>query len=141
MSHRKLWYANTPFGLRVGELTGDSQMTKQQIYETQIIVMTPEKWDVITHKSTDSYTNLVCLLIIDEIHLLHDDRGPVLESMIARTVRRMEQTGEYVRRKPDYFLAEIAVKTIENKQDAMVGAFVHLNSQSKNYIGYLDLDV
>ncbi|KAG7088489.1 hypothetical protein E1B28_012477 [Marasmius oreades] len=86
------------FGIKVGELTGDSQMTKQQIAETQIIVTTPEKWDVITRKSTDtSYTNLVRLTIIDEIHLLHDERGPVLESIIARTIRRMEQTGEYVR--------------------------------------------
>jgi pre-mRNA-splicing helicase BRR2 len=86
------------FGVKVGELTGDSQMTKQQIAETQIIVTTPEKWDVITRKSTDtSYTNLVRLLIIDEIHLLHDERGPVLEAIVSRTIRRMEQTGDYVR--------------------------------------------
>ncbi|KZO96269.1 Sec63-domain-containing protein [Calocera viscosa TUFC12733] len=87
-----------PFGVKVGELTGDSQLTKQQIAETQIIVTTPEKWDVITRKSSDtSYTNLVRLMIVDEIHLLHDDRGPVLEAIIARTIRRMEQTKEYVR--------------------------------------------
>ncbi|KAH7919595.1 Sec63-domain-containing protein [Leucogyrophana mollusca] len=86
------------FGIKVGELTGDSQMTKAQIAETQIIVTTPEKWDVITRKSTDtSYTNLVRLMIIDEIHLLHDERGPVLESVVARSIRRMEQTGDYVR--------------------------------------------
>ncbi|KAH9047169.1 putative RNA helicase [Lactarius hengduanensis] len=88
----------SPFGIKVGELTGDSQMTKQQISETQIIVTTPEKWDVITRKNSDtSYTNLVRLLIIDEIHLLHDERGPVLESIVARTIRRMEQTSDYVR--------------------------------------------
>jgi len=53
-----------PFGIKVGKLTSDSQMTKQQIAETQIIVTTPEKWDVITRKSTDtSYTNLVRLVI------------------------------------------------------------------------------
>jgi pre-mRNA-splicing helicase BRR2 len=61
-------------------------------------VTTPEKWDVITRKMTDtSYTNLVRLIIIDEIHLLHDERGPVLESIIARTVRWAEQQSEYVR--------------------------------------------
>ena len=32
----------------------------------------------------------VKLLIVDEIHLLHDDRGPVIESIIARTVRQIE---------------------------------------------------
>ncbi|PPQ70945.1 hypothetical protein CVT26_014249 [Gymnopilus dilepis] len=86
------------YGVKVGELTGDAQMTKQQISETQIIVTTPEKWDVITRKQSDtSYTNLVRLMIIDEIHLLHDERGPVLESIVARTIRRMEQTREYVR--------------------------------------------
>ena len=85
-------------GIKVAELTGDSQLTKQQISETQIIVTTPEKWDVITRKSTDtSYTNLVRLIIVDEIHLLHDDRGPVLESILARTIRRMEQTRDPVR--------------------------------------------
>ncbi|CAO1626159.1 unnamed protein product [Parajaminaea phylloscopi] len=87
-----------PFGMTVNELTGDSQLTKQQIAETQIIVTTPEKWDVISRKSSDtSYTNLVRLMIIDEIHLLHDDRGPVLESIIARTIRRMEQLNDPVR--------------------------------------------
>ena len=61
------------YGINVAELTGDRQLTKTQISETQIIVTTPEKWDVITRKSTDrSYTNLVRLIIIDEIHLLHD---------------------------------------------------------------------
>ena len=38
----------------------DAQMTAQQIAESQIIIMTLEKCDVITHKSTDtSYTNFV----------------------------------------------------------------------------------
>ncbi|WVF70387.1 hypothetical protein IAT40_005177 [Kwoniella sp. CBS 6097] len=84
--------------IRVAELTGDSQLTKQQISETQIIVTTPEKWDVITRKSTDtSYTNLVRLIIVDEIHLLHDDRGPVLESILSRTIRKMDQTHDEVR--------------------------------------------
>lgn len=32
-------------------------------------------------------TNLVKLLIIDEVHLLHGDRGPVVEALVARTLR------------------------------------------------------
>ncbi|KAF2270673.1 pre-mRNA splicing factor [Lojkania enalia] len=87
-----------PYGIRVSELTGDRQLTKQQIAETQIIVTTPEKYDVITRKATDtSYINLVRLICIDEIHLLHDDRGPVIESIVSRTIRRTEQTGDPVR--------------------------------------------
>ncbi len=86
------------YGIKVSELTGDRQLTKQQIADTQIIITTPEKWDVITRKATDmSYTNLVRLIIIDEIHLLHDDRGPVLESIVSRTIRKIEQTGDPVR--------------------------------------------
>ncbi len=107
------------FGVKVGELTGDSQMTKQQIAETQIIVTTPEKWDVVTRKSTDtSYTNLVHLIIIDEIHLLHDERGPVLESIVSRTIRRMEQTQDYVR------LVGLSA-TLPNYQD--VAAFLRVD--------------
>ncbi|KMU90181.1 ATP-dependent DNA helicase MER3 [Coccidioides immitis H538.4] len=87
-----------PYGIKVSELTGDRQLTKQQIAETQVIVTTPEKWDIVTRKATDtSYTRLVRLVIIDEIHLLHDDRGPVLESIVSRTIRRTEQTGDPVR--------------------------------------------
>ncbi|MGH0145365.1 UNVERIFIED_CONTAM: hypothetical protein FKN15_032147 [Acipenser sinensis] len=33
----------------------------------------------------------------DEIHLLHDDRGPVLESLVARTIRNIEMSQEDVR--------------------------------------------
>ncbi|KAL9003427.1 MAG: hypothetical protein Q9188_003696 [Gyalolechia gomerana] len=87
-----------PYGVKVSELTGDRQLTKHQIADTQVIVTTPEKWDVITRKATDmSYTNLVRLIVIDEIHLLHDDRGPVLESIVSRTIRKIEQTGDPVR--------------------------------------------
>lgn len=86
------------FGIIVNELTGDSSLSKQQISETQVLVTTPEKWDVITRKSSDlSYTNLTRLIIIDEIHLLHDERGPVLESIISRTLRQVEYTNDPVR--------------------------------------------
>ena len=39
-----------PLGLSVRELTGDMQLTKKEMAETQMIVTTPEKWDVITRK-------------------------------------------------------------------------------------------
>ncbi|KAK7324395.1 hypothetical protein VNO77_27931 [Canavalia gladiata] len=86
------------YDIKVRELSGDQSLTRQQIEETQIIVTTPEKWDIITRKSGDrTYTQLVKLLIIDEIHLLHDNRGPVLESIVARTVRQIETTKDYIR--------------------------------------------
>ncbi|CAN1127789.1 DExH-box ATP-dependent RNA helicase DExH12 [Linum perenne] len=86
------------YGVNVKELSGDQSLTRQQIEETQIIVTTPEKWDIITRKSGDrTYTRLVKLLIIDEIHLLHDNRGPVLESIVARTLRQVETTKDHIR--------------------------------------------
>ncbi|XP_067656314.1 U5 small nuclear ribonucleoprotein 200 kDa helicase-like isoform X1 [Haliotis asinina] len=86
------------YGIKVDELTGDHQLTREQIYQTQIIVCTPEKWDIITRKGGErTYTQLVRLMIFDEIHLLHDDRGPVLESLVARTIRNIETTQEDVR--------------------------------------------
>ncbi|EPB78303.1 DEAD/DEAH box helicase [Ancylostoma ceylanicum] len=86
-----------PLGLKVRELTGDTTLTKKEVAETQMLVLTPEKWDVVTRKgaSDTSLTSLVRLLIIDEVHLLHDDRGPVIETIVARTLRQVEmsQTG------------------------------------------------
>lgn len=87
-----------PFGINVRELSGDQNLTRAQIQDTQVIVTTPEKWDIITRKAGDrTYTQLVRLMIIDEIHLLHDDRGPVIESLVARTIRQIENTQEMVR--------------------------------------------
>lgn len=87
-----------PYGITVRELSGDSSLTRQQISETQMIVTTPEKWDIVTRQGEGrAYTQLVRLVIIDEIHLLHDDRGPVLESIVARVIRQVETTAEPVR--------------------------------------------
>merc|ERR1719149_10949 len=87
-----------PYKVNVAELSGDQQLTKAQINQTQLIVTTPEKWDIITRKAGDrTYTQLVRLVIIDEIHLLHDHRGPVLESIVARTIRQIETTQEMIR--------------------------------------------
>lgn len=63
-----------------------------------MIISTPEKWDIITRKSGDrAYIDLVKLIIVDEIHLLADERGPVLEGIIARTIRSVENSQNNVR--------------------------------------------
>ncbi|KAJ5467942.1 hypothetical protein N7475_005694 [Penicillium sp. IBT 31633x] len=86
-------------GIKVRELTGDMQLTKREIVETQIIVTTPEKWDVVTRKSTGDteLVQKVRLLIIDEVHMLHDERGAVIESLVARTQRQVESTQSLIR--------------------------------------------
>ncbi len=70
-----------------------------------MIVTTPEKWvkmnflkfkDVVTRK-TNVVGNQLRLVIVDEIHLLDEERGPILECLIARTLRHIERTQRTVR--------------------------------------------
>jgi activating signal cointegrator complex subunit 3 len=88
-----------PLGILVRELTGDMQLTKAEMQATQILVTTPEKWDVVTRKGTGdvSLISLVKLLIIDEVHILHGDRGPVIEALVARTKRLVESSQSMIR--------------------------------------------
>lgn len=86
-------------GINVRELTGDMQLTKAEIMKTQIIVTTPEKWDVVTRKlnGDNELVSKVKLLIIDEVHLLHEERGSVIETLVARTLRQVESTQSMIR--------------------------------------------
>lgn len=86
-------------GIQVREFTGDMHLTKKEIVQTQIIVTTPEKWDVVTRKSTGDteLVQKVRLLIIDEVHMLHDERGAVIETLVARTERQVESTQSLIR--------------------------------------------
>ncbi|XP_025055847.1 activating signal cointegrator 1 complex subunit 3 isoform X4 [Alligator sinensis] len=118
-----------PLGIAVKELTGDMQLSKSEILRTQMLVTTPEKWDVVTRKSVGdvALSQLVKLLILDEVHLLHEDRGPVLESIVARTLRQVESTQSMIR-----ILGLSA--TLPNYLD--VANFLHVNP----YIGLFYFD-
>uniref|UniRef100_A0A8D0L2G8 Activating signal cointegrator 1 complex subunit 3 n=1 Tax=Sphenodon punctatus TaxID=8508 RepID=A0A8D0L2G8_SPHPU len=118
-----------PLGIAVKELTGDMQLSKGEILRTQMLVTTPEKWDVVTRKSVGdvALSQLVKLLILDEVHLLHEDRGPVLESLVARTLRQVESTQSMIR-----ILGLSA--TLPNYLD--VATFLHVNP----YIGLFYFD-
>ncbi|XP_055339489.1 activating signal cointegrator 1 complex subunit 3-like [Paramacrobiotus metropolitanus] len=87
------------YKLRVEEVTGDTQVAMHDLEKTQMIITTPEKWDVITRKSVGDtkLVGQVSLLIIDEIHLLNDERGPVIESLVARTIRMIEEQQKMIR--------------------------------------------
>ncbi|KAJ1749940.1 activating signal cointegrator 1 complex subunit 3 [Coemansia sp. RSA 1821] len=86
-------------GIKCRELTGDMQLTKAEVNATQIIVTTPEKWDVVTRKGSGDMelVDRVKLLIVDEIHLLNEDRGSVIETLIARTQRQVESRQTMIR--------------------------------------------
>lgn len=60
------------YGIQVDELTGDHQLNKEQIMATQVIVCTPEKWDIITRKGGErTYTQLVRLMIFVSCHTVY----------------------------------------------------------------------
>lgn len=65
--------------LDVMEYTGD---TPFQPLMARIIVTTPEKLDGCSRKLSFSYN--FSLMIIDEIHLLEEERGSVIETLVAR---------------------------------------------------------
>ncbi|KAJ2758411.1 activating signal cointegrator 1 complex subunit 3, partial [Coemansia nantahalensis] len=109
-------------GITCRELTGDMQLTKAEVAATQIIVTTPEKWDVVTRKGSGDtdLVDRVRLLIIDEIHLLNEDRGSVLEALVARTRRQVEARQRMIR------LVGLSA-TLPNYVD--VAAFLGVNPQ------------
>ena len=84
------------FNLVINEFSGDVDLTKEQIDKTNLFVGIPEKWDLFTRKHDDIFKNLK-LVIIDEVHLLNEDRGRVLECIVARTIRKCEILQKFTR--------------------------------------------
>ena len=109
-----------PLGLLVREFTGDMSLTRYEAMKTHILVTTPEKWDVVTRKTGSELGDAVTLFIIDEIHLLHDERGAVLESIVARTLRLSETAQKQIR------LVGLSA-TLPNYAD--VGSFMKVNPE------------
>ena len=75
----------------VVELTGDFTPDVESLNNASIIITTPEKWDGITRKKDLKYIQKVKLIIFDEIHLLGQDRGAVIEVIVSR-MNRMSNT-------------------------------------------------
>eukprot|EP00743_Colponemidia_sp_Colp-15_P009223 GILK01010071.1.p1 GENE.GILK01010071.1~~GILK01010071.1.p1 ORF type:complete len:1391 (-),score=337.99 GILK01010071.1:97-4269(-) len=72
-------------GKRLVELTGDFTPDVAALQSADILVTTPEKWDGISRNwQHRTYVTKVALVVIDEIHLLGQDRGPVLEVIVSR---------------------------------------------------------
>lgn len=74
-------------GLRCFELTGDTDPNDvPDINSYNIVLTTPEKWDSVTRRWKDhaSFVENVCLLLIDEVHLLGSERGATLEAVVSR---------------------------------------------------------
>ncbi|KAF8467614.1 Sec63 Brl domain-containing protein [Kalaharituber pfeilii] len=96
-------------GLVITELTGDTDFHQiSHVKNGDIIITTPEKWDSMTRRWQDhqKLMKLVKLFLVDEVHMLKDQRGATLEVVITR----MKSIGADVR-----FIALSA--TVPNSQD------------------------
>ncbi|KAK9119762.1 hypothetical protein Scep_017855 [Stephania cephalantha] len=77
------------WGISCLELTGDSEFyNRSNIQDADIILTTPEKFDAVTrYRIKDgglSFFSDIGLLLIDEVHLLNDQRGASLEAIVSR---------------------------------------------------------
>ncbi|KAG1055942.1 hypothetical protein G6F43_002123 [Rhizopus delemar] len=88
-----------PFGIESGkEFTGDTLNTSiSSINKASIIVTTPEKWDSLTRRWVDhrQIMNLISLFLIDEVHILNEKRGAVLEACVSR-MKTMDSQIRYI---------------------------------------------
>ena len=71
-------------GVKVGMSTGDLDSSDPWLVKYDIIITTSEKFDSLLRHGI-SWLDQVRLVVVDEIHLLHDpSRGPTLEMVITR---------------------------------------------------------
>lgn len=61
-------------------MTGDVSPDAALLRHADVIVTTPEKWDGVSRSWRHrNYVQQIALIVIDEIHMVGEDRGPVLE--------------------------------------------------------------
>ena len=72
-------------GLKVVILTGETGTDLKLLAKGNIIISTPEKWDVLSRrwKQRRNVQN-VQLFIVDELQLMGGENGPVLEIVCSR---------------------------------------------------------
>ncbi|KAJ6358701.1 hypothetical protein OIU76_000429 [Salix suchowensis] len=72
-------------GMRVVKLTGETATDLKLLERGQMIISTPERWDALSRRwKLRKYVQQVSLFIIDELHLIGGQGGPVLEVIVSR---------------------------------------------------------
>lgn len=79
-------------GLKVVEVSGDStRCDLESVNTADIICTTPEKLDAISRRARETggmgFFSQIALLLIDEVHLLNEDRGATLEAGIVSRIK------------------------------------------------------
>ncbi|WVR06827.1 hypothetical protein IAU60_003863 [Kwoniella sp. DSM 27419] len=76
-----------PVVIRGADDTGTSHDIFQTVRDAQLIVTTPEKLDSMTRRTgklSEEMNSRLSLIMIDEVHILQEDRGATLEVVISR---------------------------------------------------------
>ena len=85
-------------GVSVLELTGDHTPDMRALQRADVLITTPEKWDGVSRSwHRRGYVQKVGLVILDEVHLLGEDRGPILEVIVSRMRYIASQTKRTMR--------------------------------------------
>lgn len=108
-------------GVRVVELTGETATDMKLLEKGQIIISTPERWDVLSRRwKQRKHVQQVSLFLVDELHLIGGEGGPVLEVIVSRM--------RYIGSQPDSQIRIVALSTsLANAKDLgeWIGASSH----------------
>ncbi|KAH8581649.1 small nuclear ribonucleoprotein helicase [Cryptosporidium sp. chipmunk genotype I] len=101
---RKYSAALQELRIKVLEVTSDSVVTKEVIDRNHIIVTVPEKLDIMTrtyiygdNTGQENLFNSLQCVILDEIHMLGDERGPSVEAIVSRILFNVEVSQRPIR--------------------------------------------
>ncbi|KAJ6248897.1 intein-containing atp-dependent DNA helicase hfm1-related precursor [Anaeramoeba flamelloides] len=89
----KEWKKFKQIGLKIKEISGDTRYGLEILEKVNILVCTPEKFDLISRNKLKykKYLKFINLILIDEVHLLTiENRGPTLEVIISRMKKIMK---------------------------------------------------
>jgi pre-mRNA-splicing helicase BRR2 len=82
----------------VVELTGETSHDLKLLEKGNVIISTPENWDLISRrwKQRKNVQN-IALFIVDELHLIGGENGPTLEVIVSRMRHIASQTDNKIR--------------------------------------------
>ena len=72
-------------GVVVEMLTGETTSDLKLLEKATVVIATPQRWDQISRRwKQRKSVQSVSLLIVDELHLIGSEPGPILEVVISR---------------------------------------------------------
>ncbi len=89
-----------PLGVVVNELTGETAADNKILERSDLIITTPERWDLMSRRWMQKKSvQDVKLVIVDEMHLLDGEHGPTLEAVVEEKFTRNFWVNREMRKK------------------------------------------